>query len=292
MQMKFVKQRFFFIGILVIWANLSSSQNVEFYFGKPDFDNATIQLNNGQVFIGEVQDFNSPNAVEFKNDNPFEITTSATEEIEQKLNLDRKKIKFRKNKNESYRLIPADSIDVIQFFDDELNKSFEFKRLRIAKSVNGEIKDTKRSLFLPIFKKDSINLYGYNVYLNGQYASTIFYLNNPKDNFAITPYDLSFSEMLVAKKKLTQRVVTSFKFVSNNCIDFHKWLDDTYYNESDEAIKKDYKVYYNATKKEIKEGQKNLKTYAEKKDFEQQKWIEYFMRSLTPAIDKYKELCK
>lgn len=287
-----MKKRFFvFVGFL-FWVQNIQSQNAQFYFGKTDFDNATVLLTNGQTLLGEVQDFNSPNTVEFKNNNPFNMTMSATEELEQNLNLDRKKIKFRKSKNDAFRLIPSDSIDIIQFFDEELNKNLEFKRLKIVKSVNGEIKETKRTLFLPVFKKDSINLYGYHLYSNGQYATTIFYLNNPKDNTAVSPYDIRFVELFTAKKKLTERIISSYKFVSGNCPSFHKWLDEKFYDETEETLKKEYKQYYNTTRKDIKEGQKNLKTKEEKKEFEQQKWAEYYMKTFTPAIEKYKEVCK
>lgn len=287
-----MKKRFFVFVVFLFWAQSIQSQNVQFYLGKVDFDNATVLLTNGQTLLGEIQDFNSPNWVEFKNNNTYNINMSATEEIEQSLNLDRKKIKFRKSKNDSFRLIPSDSIDIIQFFDEDLNKNFEYKRLKITKSVNGEIKETNRSLFLPIFKKDSINLYGYHLYSNGQYATTIFYLNNPKNNIAISPYDLRFVELFTAKKKLIERIISSYKFVSENCPSFHKWLDKKFYNETEEAVKKDYKQYYNTTQKEIKEGKKNLKTKEKKKEFEQQKWAEYYMKTFTPAIEKYKELCK
>ncbi|ESU27053.1 hypothetical protein FLJC2902T_23950 [Flavobacterium limnosediminis JC2902] len=282
------KGYFAFIVFLFCVQNIQSQ--LRFYLGKPDFDNATVLLTNGQTLVGEVQDFNSPNAVEI--DNPFVMTMSATEELELNLNLDRKKIKFRKSKNDSFRLIPSDSIDVIQFFDEELNKKAEFKRLKITKSVNGEIKETNRTLFLPIFKKDLINLYGYHFYSNGQYATTIFYLNNPKDNSAISPYDIRFVELFSARKKFIERIISSYKFVSGNCPGFHQWLDEKFYDETDEAVKKEFKQYYNTTRKEIKEGQKNLKTKEEKKEFEQQKWAEYYIKTFTPAIEKYKELCK
>lgn len=276
----------------LLWTQNIQCQNVQFFVGKPDFDNATILLTNGQTLMGEVQDFNSPNSVEFKNTNPFTMTMSITEEIERSLYLDRKKIKFRKSKNDKFRLIPSDSIDIINFFDKEFNKNYEFRRLKIVKSINGKIKESKRSLFLPLFKKDSINLYGYHFYSNGKYATTIFYLNNPKDDRAISPYDLRFTELFAAKKKLIERTISSYKFVSRNCPDFYKWLDEKYYNETEKAVKNDHKKYYKTIKKEIKEGQKKMKSKEEKKEFEQQKWAEYYMKTFTPAIEKYKQLCK
>lgn len=278
--------------MLFIWVQKMNSQDIQFYFGKVDFDNATVRLINGKTLLGEVQDFNSPNAVEFKNINPFNMSMSITEEIEQNLNHNRKKIKFRKSINDSFRLIPADSIDTINYFDENFNQNLEYKRLQIVRSVNGKIKETNQTLFLPVFKKDFINLYGYHLYSNGQYATTIFYLNNPKDNTAISPYDLRFTELFSAKKKLIERIISSYKYVSGNCDNFSKWLDNKFYDETNEIIENDYKQNYNKIRKEIKEGQKTLKTKSEKTRFEEQKWTEYYLKTFTPAIDKYKEFCK
>ena len=221
-----MKKRFFvFVGLL-IWSQSIQSQ-MRFYFGKPDFSNSTVLLNDGKILVGEVQDFSSPNTVEFSGG----MAMSASEGFESNFNFDRKKIKFRKSKTDSFRFIPSDSIDIIHFFDEELNKTVEYKRLKIVKSINGKITETKRTIFLPVFKKDAINLYGYHVYMNGRYATTIFYLNNPKDNIAINPYDLSIVEVLAARKKSKERVISCYKFVSENCQSFHKWLDEEFINE-------------------------------------------------------------
>merc|ERR1711974_198352 len=248
-----------FIGLLFLVQKFQS-QDIKITIGKTNFDNASVLLTNGNTLFGEVQDFNSPNTVEIVG-NPFSFTLSATEELEKDLNLDRKKIKFRKTKEDPYRLISADSIDTISFFDEEINKNREFKRLQIVKSVNGNVSVTNRTIFLPVFKKDSINLYGYHLYSNGQYATTIFYLNNPKDNLAVAPYDMRFNEIFAARKKLIERIVSSYKYISGNCPAFHEWLDEQYYSETDKGTRDDYK----AIQKDIKNGKKGLKKKKKKK---------------------------
>jgi hypothetical protein len=282
---------FFALTGFIFFTQSIQCQDVQFYVGKTDFNNAIILLSNGEILTGEVQDFNSPNAVELKNFNPFMMSMSITEEIERNLYLDRKKIKFRKNENDKFRLIPSNSIEAINFFDKKLNKKFEYKQLKIAKSIDGKIKETNRSLFLPLVKKDSIDLYGYHFYSDGKYATTILYLNNPKDDWAISPYDLRLTEIFAAKKKLTQRIISSYKFVSENCTNFHKWLDEKYYFETEKSLKNDYKKYYKTVKKEIRVGKKKLKTKESKMEYEQQKWAEYYIKTFTPAIEKYKTLC-
>jgi hypothetical protein len=269
------------VGFLILTQSIQSQ--VVFYFGKPDYGNATVLLTDGKTMIGEVQDFSSPNSVEFNG-----AVGSATEEFEQSFNFDRKKIKFRKNKNDSFRLIPSDSIDIIQFFDEDLNKTFEFKRLKIFKSSNGEIRESKRTVFLPLFKKDAISLYGYHVYTSGHYATTIVYINNPKDNIALNPYELNIAELLTARKTLTARITGSYKFVSKNCPDFHQWLDEKLIEEY-ETI---FKPYYKATRQEVKEGKKKLKTKQEKRALENQKWTEFYIKLVSPTVEKYKEFCK
>lgn len=275
-----------FIGLLLLTQKIQS-QDIKITLGKTDFDNASVLLTNGKTLIGEVQDFNSPSTIEIVG-NPFSFTMSATEELEKDLNLNRKQIKFRKSKDDQYKLISADSIDTINFFDDELNKNLEFRRLQIVRSINGKINETKRTIFLPVFKKDSINLYGYHLYSSGQYATTIFYLNNPKDNLAIAPYDMRFNEIFSARKKLIERIVSSYKFVSGNCTTFHDWLDKKFYSQTSEINRDDYKKL----QKEIKKGKKSFKSKEEKLEYEREKWTEFYVKTFTPAIKKYKELCK
>lgn len=276
-------KRLYFVTVGFFVLTQSIQSQVLFYFGKPDFNNATVLLTDGKTLLGEVQDFNSPNSVEFNG-----AVGSATEEFEQSFNFDRKKIKFRKSKNDPFRLIPSDSINVIQFFDEELNKTVEFKRLKIFKSSSGQIRDSKRTVFLPVFKKDAINLYGYHVYSAGHYATTIVYINNPKDNIALNPNEMNIAELLTAKKTLTARMTGSYKFVSENCPDFHKWIDEKFMEE----YGKMFKPYYKATREEVKEGKKKLKTKQEKRDLENEKWTEFYIKLTSPTIDKYKEFCK
>ena len=51
------------VGFLILTQSIQSQ--VVFYFGKPDYGNATVLLTDGKTMIGEVQDFSSPNSVEF-----------------------------------------------------------------------------------------------------------------------------------------------------------------------------------------------------------------------------------
>ena len=58
-----MKNKFICLIMLFILIQKMNSQDIQFYFGKVDFDNATVRLINGKTLLGEVQDFNSPNAV-------------------------------------------------------------------------------------------------------------------------------------------------------------------------------------------------------------------------------------
>jgi hypothetical protein len=87
---------------------------INFYFGKVDYINATVNLIDGKRLLGEVQDFDSPNFIEFTN--PYDFNPST---LESNNNLDRKKIKFRRNSSEKFRAIPSDSINYITYFDNE-----------------------------------------------------------------------------------------------------------------------------------------------------------------------------
>ena len=150
---------------------------VEFYFGKKDYVPATVQLTNGKTLMGEVQDFDSPNIIEIRD---FGFKPS---DLENDINYNRKKIRFRKNAEDTSIQISADSINYITHFDTETKEIKEFKRLNILITKNnGEIEKTDRVVFLPLIKKDSINFYGYNMIAQGKYVRTVFYLNNSLSN--------------------------------------------------------------------------------------------------------------
>lgn len=160
------------------------TSGIQFYFGKKEYVTATVQLSNGKTLMGEVQDFDSPNLVEIK-DYGFKPS-----DLENNINYNRKKIRFRKNAEDTSIQISADSINYITHFDIETKEIKEFKRLKVVKTKNnGEIEETDHVVFLPLIKRDSINFYGYNMITQGKYVRTIFYLNNSKNNLAINPLD-------------------------------------------------------------------------------------------------------
>ena len=95
------------------------AQDIEFYFGKKDYIPATIQLANGKTLMGEVQDFDSPNIVEIRD---FGFKPS---DLENDVNYNRKKIRFRKNADDQSIQISADSINYITHFDSETKETKE-----------------------------------------------------------------------------------------------------------------------------------------------------------------------
>lgn len=176
-----MKKILFVLAGFLFWSQNIQCQNIQFPFMKPDFDNVTIILKNGETLVGEIQDFEEPKSFKFGNNSPNK-TMSASGEKKRSMNIEIEKIKFRESKSDEFRTINSNSIDILDFKDKESNKNYEFKRLEILESINGEIKETDVSLFLPLFYKDAINLYGYHLYYGKKYATTIFYLNNPKDD--------------------------------------------------------------------------------------------------------------
>jgi hypothetical protein len=261
---------------------------INFYFGKVDYINATVNLIDGKRLLGEVQDFDSPNFIEFTN--PYDFNPST---LESNNNLDRKKIKFRRNSSEKFRAIPSDSINYITYFDNELNKVKEFKRLHILKTKsNGEIVDSGNTIFLPLIKNDSINFYGYNITIKGtnKYARTIFYMNNPKDNFAINPLDFSLMDMIVNKNKIQSKVINAIKAIVKDCPEFTAKLDTK--QDVTKEMEKDALQKYQEMEKQIAEGKKNLKTRREKNAFEAEVYTDYYLKPFLNLTNDYKKMCK
>ena len=48
-----------------------TQSEINFYFGKVEYINATVNLIDGKRLLGEVQDFDSPNFIEFTNPYDF-----------------------------------------------------------------------------------------------------------------------------------------------------------------------------------------------------------------------------
>lgn len=278
-----------FVLLLLIGKIYGQAQSdINFYFGKVEYINATVNLIDGKRLLGEVQDFDSPNFIEFTN--PYDFNPST---LESNNNLDRKKIKFRRNASEKYRVIPSDSINYITYFDNELNKVKEFKRLHILKAKsNGEIVDSGNTIFLPLIKNDSINFYGYNITIKGigKYARTIFYMNNPKDNFAINPLDFSLMDLMGNKSKIHSKVINAIKSIVKDCPEFTSKLDVK--QDVTKEMEKDALQKYQEMEKQVAEGKKKLKTKKEKNAFEAEVYTDYYLSPFLKLTDDYKKMCK
>ena len=265
-----------------------TQSDINFYFGKVEYINATVNLIDGKRLLGEVQDFDSPNFIEFTN--PYDFNPST---LESNNNLDRKKIKFRRNASEKYRTIPSDSINYITYFDKDLNKVKEFKRLHILKAKsNGEIVDSGNTVFLPLIKNDSINFYGYNITIKGigKYARTVFYMNNPKDNFAINPLDFSLMDLMGNKSKIHSKVINAIKAIVKDCPDFTSKLETK--QDVTKEMEKDALQKYQEMEKQIAEGKNKLKSKKEKNAFEAEVYSDYNLRPFLNLTDDYKKMCK
>lgn len=262
-----------------------ASSGVQFYFGKKEFVPATVQLSNGKTLMGEVQDFDSPNVVEIRD---FGFKPS---DLENDVNYNRKKIRFRKNATDESIQIPADSINYITHFDIETKETKEFKRLKILRTKNnGEIEETDRVIFLPLIKKDSINFYGYNMEMQGKYVRTVFYLNNSKDNFAINPLDFNMSDLFKNQDRIALEVVNAVKIVTKDCPEFQKTLDQKM--TITEEMKNNAMQRYNKMQSDVNEGKKKLKTKKEKKKFEGDVFADYYLEPFVVLTESYKTTCK
>lgn len=281
---------FFFIANALNTFSQSTRVNqqmsaVQFYFGKKEYIPVTVQLSNGTTLMGEIQDFDSPNFIEIRD---FGFKPS---DLENDINYNRKKIRFRKNADDEAIQILADSINYITHFDSETKEIKEFKRLKILRTKNnGEIEETDRVVFLPLIKKDSINFYGYNMISQGKYLRTVFYLNNSKDNFAINPLDFNMMDLFKNQDRIGQEVVNAIKEVTKDCPEFQKILDQKM--DVSEEMKKNAIQKYKKMQSDVDEGKKNLKTKKEKREFESNVFENYYLEPFLQLTESYKTTCK
>jgi len=284
-----MKKNVLILFFLVFVSFIAMSQNsiINYDFGKQAYFPVTIELNNGEVLLGEIVKINSPRIIEIASNN-FE-----PRDIEDHENVANSSIIFRKSENENSIKIPVESVNYITFFDKELNSTKEFKRLNIVRTKNnGEIEITNKIVFFELIKKGDINLYGYNIVLKtgNKYLRSVFYLNNSKDNYAINPLDFNFFDLFKSNEKINNEVINAFKFVTKNCPKFSELLDKKI--DFTEEMKKNMIQDYKKLEEEIKEGKKNYKKSSEKNEYELNMYCNFFISPFLKFIKKYEETCR
>lgn len=195
------------------------SSGVLFTYGS-DYIPAQLTYIDGHQETGFVYGFIYSRWVEFAN--PLEIDELAT--IEDDLNLSDKRFSFKKTKDsEAIKLSQNEVKEVILYWDTDHREHFKLMNL---KTVNGkgEIVDLKKRAWLPLWRKDKVNIFSLSVYENGRYAFSMVYLNNEKDNFAINPIDMNNIDFFNLGK-INGKVVRALKEVFNDCPEYLKTLE-------------------------------------------------------------------
>lgn len=274
------------IAILVLFfANFCISQNNSGY--EDGFIQTFITFNDGSEKDGYIYGFNP------KDD--FEIDLAGDEaifqvaNIERQLNYKTKKFKFKRFIGDTAIEITQNDFNEIKLFKD--NKLIEHSRLLYISAFDekGNLINTNRRSWLPIYKNDSITICLLNLWSKNEITEIeesilpIIYLTNSKNNYAFNTIDVE-NISLFNFGKIDDKIDFVLKkifeekpgFILKNLNSDSKWNTKSDYYKFEE---------YNDLKKKIKNDSSLNKK--EKKKKLQELEIQSYINPYVKMIDAY-----
>lgn len=173
--------------------------------------------------------------------------------FEQEFNLDDKTIKFKKSKDDSIILYSIDEINELQIKNGTLIEIYKPLQLKTI-NKNGEIIDKKIKVWLPLVKRGSINVYGFEYFyreLKGSFPEHgfMFYFQNSTSDFAISPFE---KISMFGNKSNSKIYGTFYKYLFESCPEYYtkhlpeitKYVDYTYTKEEKKELSRNYGKRY------------------------------------------------
>ena len=263
------------IIIFLIFQHQLFAQNegiFNFIFGNR-YEEAEITYTNGSIQRGYINGFIENNFLNFSNDNPFD-------KFEEQLNLDDKKFYFKSDLKADAITLTQEQIKKVSLIQNNTTKDFYLLKIKSV-DKNGDIVDLERKAWLPLlYSSSSINIYGFNLLINGQYIYTYSYFNID-DEYAIKATD----QLIINNKKYLANYKIMLKFIFNNCDTMNPLIDD-YLN------KENYMKKYDELTEEIKKV-KNIEGMS-KDDKEYEIMVmkqNFYLEPLKQMIETFNDSC-
>jgi hypothetical protein len=272
----------FCITTFSAFAQKPNGNEILFTFGT-EYKEAEVTFVDGHKENGFVYGFISNRWIEFGN--PLE---TGFETLENRLNLMDKSFSFKNTSDGDSRKLTQNDISEVEIKrkDGKINHY----KLMDLKTVNikGEIIDLKKKAWLPFYKKDVINVFAYDLYSENGYMTTVVYLNNPKDNFAINPID--FNRLNIFNLgKIDDKILFALNEVFKDCPEYAKKLKGNpkeilanYFNNDTAAIRKEVKEF-NKKNKDLSK--------ADKKEYEIELYEKFWTDPYLKFINEYHQAC-
>ncbi len=275
-----------FLITVLVFTKLSMAQSSDFLSFNFDakYLPATVTFADGHTQDGFVYGFISE---KFFTVNPEALLGFST--METAVNLSDKKFDFKVSEDAKPQKVTSGEI-VNVVLKEEDGSTTEYQYLGV-KTVNGkgELIDFKQKVWLPVIRKDKINILGYEYYeqSGGRPADLMFipvYLRNPKEDFAIVPIDFNRIN-LFNFGKLDDKFKVAIDAVFKDCPAFLEIFHASY----DQKVSTFDMDKMKAEQKALKKA-KGL-SGAERRQKYNQTIIDFAINPYIRMVEEYKKAC-
>ncbi len=278
--------------LLFLLSVSSYAQDIVWTIGNKEWIPAVILKSDQSIMTGLIQEFGVANTFEVHG--PWDDFRS----IESLLHLDQKIFNFKKDLQSESQKISIDELRSITLLDADQN-TVCYDKVKL-KAINSkmEVLDLNRVILAPVRREGKINLYAIELRtceklpypsVRECQTSVISYIRNPNDEFAFIPlYDVNLFNL----GSIANKMLESFRHVSQDCPEFQTYLNDYQKNLQDKEFRKQVKARWQSVDNEKKEA---LKTANGSKDRRKIRDVYLVKRYLTfemDMIEKYESICK
>jgi len=190
-----------------------------------------------------------------------------------------KKIKF--NDLKKIRVLDYQQGDIVGY---EKLKILEFDSDMKLGHKNYEI-------LAPILYEGKINMYGFDLYINNFYMSTLIYLKKDGDPYAVMPIDYDRNSILKMKAS-SERFIKSLRQIGGKCTPFSNYIDELEKKFEKESVTKEMARGSWEYSKKVRNENKETNVPLSKRRRELDKGNhDYTVNYIQEVIDVYEKNC-
>ena len=277
----------FYLFWILIFGISAYSQTVVTTIGKKKWLSAVIVKTDKSVLTGLIKEFGVQNTFEVRG--IWDEFTS----IESKLHLDQKSFDFKKDSDAAEQNLSIDEVQTITILYGDAS-TVRYDKVKL-KTINTKMEavDLKREVLLPLYREGKINLYAISVVVCSPNCSggyVISYIKKPSDEFAYIPIDANRINLFNIGS-VDDKIIESFRQVSQGCPEFLKYLDDFTEKAKDKAFRKQIKARWKSVDQEKDEALKTARDSKERKKIKDYYFAKRYLIFEMDMIDKYESIC-
>lgn len=196
------------------------------------------------------------------------------------------------DKKPEIKTITFNDLKKIRVLDYQQDDIVGYEKLKIIE-FDSDMKPRHKNyeVLAPIIYEGKINMYGFDLYINNYYMSTLIYLKKDGDPYAVMPVDYDRNSILKMKAS-SDRFIASLRQIGGKCSPFSNYIDELEKKFEKESITKEMArgawEYSKKVRKENKESDVPLSKRTKQLDKGNH---DYAVNYIQDVIDAYEKNC-